>query len=365
VSEPLRTGVIGGGLIAQTVHLPTLAALPEHFQCVAIADPSRVVREALAARYDVHAHEDWRVLLDEEELDAVVVCSPHATHAEITLAALDRGVHVLVEKPLCIGVDDADAICARQVATGRVVQVGYMKRYDVGFASLLQALPADATDLRFIDVVTYDPWMARPPFAPADLIVGRDIPESVLRAAAERERAQVEAAVGRGDPASVKAFSYTFLACLVHDVNLVHGVLERLGVTLPLPAIGAGHWADGRAAEATFRLPDGALWRSAWLLLEGLEEFRETASFYFGNAIHTLRFSAPYLREQPTIHEIVAGDHGTQRRSRTAKIVDAYRAELEHFHACVVDGAVCRTPPEQARLDLAALREAFLAQRQG
>lgn len=361
MSRRLRVGVVGGGLIAQVVHLPTLDRMRDRFALVALADPSRAVREALSARYGIGAHADWRDLLERERLDAVVVCSPHATHAEVVLAALDAGLHVFVEKPLCISVADADAICARRDATGLVVEVGYMKRYDAGYASLLAALPPSAEGLRLIDVVTYDPWLARPPFAPAGLVVGRDLPAELLRAGAAHEREQVEAAVGRGDPASVKAFSYTFLACLVHDVNLVHGVLERLGVPLPAQAVDGAHWGDGRAASAAFRLDGGVRWRCAWLLLEDMEEFRETASLYFADRVHRLRFSAPYLREHATVHEVASACDGEPRLARSARIADAYVAELEHFHACVVDGVACQTPPEQARLDLAALRDAFLA----
>ena len=90
-AEPLRIGVVGGGLIAQAVHLPRLAADPARFAVVGIADPSPKVIGALAARYaPAHGYLDWRDLLDREELDAVAVCSPHSTHAEVVLAALDR-----------------------------------------------------------------------------------------------------------------------------------------------------------------------------------------------------------------------------------------------------------------------------------
>jgi predicted dehydrogenase len=358
--DRLRIGVAGGGLIAQAVHLPTIRRLDDRFELVSLADPSATVREALAARYGAAVHADWRALL-EDDLDAVVVCSPHATHAEITLAALDAGCHVLVEKPLCISVADADAICARRAETGLVVQVGYMKRYDTAFAALIEKLPASAKDLRLIDVVTFDPWMARPPFVPADIVVGRDIDPAVLRDGEESERSQVEAAIGRSDPASVKAFSYTYLACLVHDVNLVHGVLAHLGVDLPAPAVESAHWADGKAASASYELPGGVRWRSVWTLLEGLERFEELASFYFGDSIHRLRFPAPYLREHPTAYEVLGAAEGADVFSRRTRIGDSYLAALEHFHACIRDGAESQTPPEQARLDLIALRDAFLA----
>ncbi|MGA8355238.1 MAG: Gfo/Idh/MocA family oxidoreductase [Solirubrobacteraceae bacterium] len=360
MSAKVRVGVIGGGLIAQAVHLPTLAKLPDRFDLVALADPSQTVREALGARWGLRTHADWRDLISTESLDAVIVGSPNGTHLDIVLAALECGLHVLVEKPLCIDAQDVETICARREQARRVVQVGYQKRYDAGYEALLAALPATADDLRFIDVVTYDPWMARAPFAPADLVVGSDVPEQVLRQGAQREREQVQAAVGVEDPAAVKVFSNVFVGALVHDINLVHGVLAHLGVELPARPTNCGYLSSGNGADVAFRLGAGIAWQTAWLLLEGLEEFSETASFYFGDEIHRLRFSSPYLREHATVHEIVGASEGAGRHSRSARIHDSYLAELEHFHACIAQGAQCRTPPEQARLDLIALRDAFL-----
>jgi predicted dehydrogenase len=338
VRRVLRTAVVGGGLVAQGVHLPNLARLADAFEVVAIADVSRHVAEGLADRHPpARAYVDWEAMLDAERLDAVVVCSPHATHAEVVLAALDRGLHVLVEKPLCIDPADAAAICRRRDETGLVVQVGYMKRHDGAYEGFLDALPTSADGLRLIDVVTYDPWMAREPFVPwSRMVHADDVPPAVAEAGRRAEADQVGRAVGSSDPAAVRAYSYTFLACLVHDVNLVHGALDRLGVTGAIEPLGASDWAGGDAASFTARLPGGPTWHCAWLLLRGLMDFRERASLYFEDGVHELVLGAPYQH---------AGD--------------SYVAELLHFHACVVDGVACRTPPEQALRDIELLRDLY------
>ena len=348
----LRTGVVGGGLIAQAIHLPNLARLDD-FELVAIADVSRTVADGLAGRYaPARGYADWRAMLDAERLDAVVVCSPHATHAEVTLAALDLGLHVLVEKPLCIAPDDAAAIRRRRDETGRVVQVGYMKRYDPAYEAFLAALPSSAEALRFVDVVTYDPWMAREPFVPwSTMLRGDDVPGAALAAGRAAEAEQVARAVGADDPATVRAYSYTFLACLVHDVNLVHGALDRLGASAVEP-LSAAHWADGDAASFAARLPNGATWQCAWLLLRGLAEFRERAALYFEDAIHELEMPAPYWPDAPRVHRVT----GTTPTEHTG---DAYVAELRHFHACITEGIACRTPPEQAARDIELLRDLY------
>jgi predicted dehydrogenase len=346
----IRIGVVGGGLIAQAVHLPRLEAMPG-FALTAIADPSPRVSEALGARYRVPAYLDWRDLLEREPLDAVAVCSPHSTHAAVALAALDLGLHVFVEKPLCITVEDARLIAARAEETGRVVQVGYMKRHSDAFGAFIAALP-DAAGLRLIDVVTYDPWMAREPFVPwSAMVQADDVPAEVRAAGAADEARQVEQAVGRDDPATVRAFSYTFLACLVHDVNLVHGALDALGVDGPVQPLAAAHWADGDAAAGTMRLPNGALWHCSWAMLRGIEEFEERVTLLFADGVHELRFPMPYDVTLPVRHR--AHDRSAEH------VTDAYAAELGAFHASITTGAPNLAPPEQSIRDLALLRDLF------
>ena len=74
------------------------------------------------------------------EPDAVLVCSPNETHAEVVLDALAAGAHVLVEKPLCLTERDAARIVTARDRAGLVVQVGYMKRFDPAYEALLDDL---------------------------------------------------------------------------------------------------------------------------------------------------------------------------------------------------------------------------------
>src|SRR5207253_5378237 len=127
----VRVGVIGCGMVAQAEHLQNLLQLSDRFEIAALADPSATVREAMGARYAVSCvYTDYAALLDGGNVDAVVISAPAATHADITVAALEAGVHVFVEKPLCITLADADRIIAARDRAARIVQVGYMKRFD-------------------------------------------------------------------------------------------------------------------------------------------------------------------------------------------------------------------------------------------
>jgi predicted dehydrogenase len=357
----VRIGVVGGGLVAQAEHIPYLSALRDRFSLDALAEPSRTVREALGARYGISGlHADHRELLDAGGLDAIVVCSPAGTHASVVLDALDAGLHVFVEKPMCITVADADAIVAARDRAGKVVQVGTMKRYDPAVEAMLESLPPTADDLRYVSVVVNDPEF-EPYFEPGDVVRGSDVPREVIDASRRAEAEQVEQAVGVADEDTVRAFSESFLGSLLHDLNVVHGALAKLGEPLPAEVVGGDSWNGGRAVYGALRLQNGARVDGAWIQLLETFEYRETIQLMFDEEVHSLEFPSPWLKQHPT----------TYRRSRRDGRVDdvriinafdeAFARELRHFHNCIVDGIACRTPPEDARLDIDVLTKMFLA----
>jgi predicted dehydrogenase len=97
-SDPIRIGIIGCGGLTQSVHIPCLASL-ETFRVAAVCDLREEAAHRAAARLPgSRAFTDAARLLDEP-LEAVLVCAPPAVHEEVTLAALDRGLHVFLEKP--------------------------------------------------------------------------------------------------------------------------------------------------------------------------------------------------------------------------------------------------------------------------
>jgi predicted dehydrogenase len=356
----LRIGVVGAGLVAQAMHLHYLAQLSGLFELVAVADPSATVREALQQRYNLEAtYEDHRGMVDAARLDAVVICSPSQTHAEATLAALDHGLHVFVEKPMCITLADADRIIEAQGRTGKVVQVGYMKRFDRAWERMLAGLPQSPEQLRYIRVVVQDPEFG-PYFAPEDIVRGSDIPPDVLESSREQLKAQVREAVGADAPAILTALEGAFLGSLVHDVNLVHGLLAGMGEPLPGEVIDGDWWNGGQAVTGAVRLSNGARWDSAWIQLLDTYEYRESVTFFFAEEVHSLTFPSPWLKQSPTLYEVSRTRDRACVKESFESYEESFARELAHFHDCVANGAECRTPPDQARLDLDVLTRMFL-----
>jgi predicted dehydrogenase len=356
----LRIGVVGGGLVAQAMHLHFLAHQGERFELVAVADPSPIVRDELHRLYGLEAtYADHHQLLERSKLDAVVICSPSQTHAQATLDALDRGLHVFVEKPMCITLADADRIIDAQRTAGKVVQVGYMKRFDRAWERMLEGMPASAESLRYIRVVVHDPEFI-PFFGPGEIARGSDIPADVLESGREAMRAQVREAVGADSLEVVTAFEGAFLGSLVHDVNVVHGLLERLGEPLPAKVIDGDWWNGGQAVTGAVRLANGARWDSAWIQLLDVYEYRESVTFYFAEEVHSLAFPSPWLKQSPTRYEASRVRDGARAVELFESYEESFARELAHFHDCVVNGTECRTPPTQARLDMDVLTQMFL-----
>ena len=363
-TERVRVAVVGAGLISQAMHLPHLARLSERFELVALVDPSATVRERVGARYGVAVRcADHHEAFEQTHPDAVIVASPNGTHTEIVLDALERGMHVFVEKPLCITLADADAIIAARKRAGRVVQVGYNNRFDPVFERLLDELPPSGDRLRYVNVLVHDPEFD-PYFGPDDLVRGADVPAALVASTRANEARQVAAAVGADDPDTITAFSGGFLGSLVHQVNLVHGMLEQMGEPLPATVIDADSWAGGQALTGSVRLRNGARWDSAWVQLLALHEYEETISLFFEDAVIKLAIPSPWLRQAPSVYSLSrAGAAGGREGRRFESYEEAYQRELVHFHECITVGAECRTPPEQARLDIDILTRMFRARR--
>ncbi len=137
----VRLGIIGTGAFVKSVHLPELVRLSAEFQITGLASRTGASAEALARRYHVPiASSDYRTLLESKEVDAVLVATRHATHARIALEALDAGKHVFVEKPLCIEVADGEKIAARAADTGRIVHVGFNRRFAPALTQMKAAM---------------------------------------------------------------------------------------------------------------------------------------------------------------------------------------------------------------------------------
>ncbi|MEU0314103.1 Gfo/Idh/MocA family oxidoreductase [Nocardioides sp. NPDC006273] len=140
LSEPLRVGVVGAGAMGAD-HVRTLSS------SVPAATVTRVYdlndERALLAAQPAGAAlaSSAEALVASSDVDAVVIASPDATHADLILACLAAGKPVLCEKPLAVTPEAALEVVRAEVASGRcMIQVGFMRRYDPGFLELRRVI---------------------------------------------------------------------------------------------------------------------------------------------------------------------------------------------------------------------------------
>jgi predicted dehydrogenase len=347
----IRIGVIGAGLIAQVEHIPNLLGLPDRFEVVGVADPSATGRGFVAGHFRVPVYPDSDALLGQP-LDAVLIAAPDFAHLPEILKALGRGLHVFCEKPLCYAPADADAIIAARDRVGKVVQVGTMKRYDPAYQACLDLLPGDAARLRYVSVEVNDPD-AWPFIAQHPHRFGSDLPAALIEAGRRAQAEQIERAIGADIPAAIKAgFAGRYSSSLVHDVNAVHGMLDRMGVP-DGEVIGGEIFANGDGGLGTVRLLGGqAVWQMAHVVVPKLADYRERIALFFEDRIVELTFPAPYLNNQPT-RLVVRQSDGMRLETREVRpgFGEAFVRELEAFHDAVVGGAPVMNSVEAARRD--------------
>lgn len=132
-SKKVRVGIIGTGWIADA-HMESYLAQPD-VEIVAGADLVEGKAEAFFAKYNlenVKCYRSHKEMLDDEslKLDAVSVCTYNRTHAECAIYALEKGVNVLLEKPMCVTLDEAVAIRKAEKESGKVISIGFQPRLD-------------------------------------------------------------------------------------------------------------------------------------------------------------------------------------------------------------------------------------------
>ena len=139
-AEKTKIGFIGCGRAAQTVHLPYFAA-SEQCQIKTLVDKRIVLASELAARYGIpQVDEDYHVLCDDPEIEAVVMILRETLHAPVAIELLRAGKHVFTEKPLSNRLGEGRRLAAAAEETGQLLMVGYMRRYDAGIEMARQLM---------------------------------------------------------------------------------------------------------------------------------------------------------------------------------------------------------------------------------
>ena len=136
----VRVALVGCGRVAPR-HAQSLTELPDA-RLVAVADLIDSRAAHFAREYGAEAYTDYRYLLDRRDIDLIHICTPSGLHAEMGIAAVEAGKHVLVEKPIALNLADADALIAAAQAAGLKLGVVLQNRYNAPVQEVYQAVRA-------------------------------------------------------------------------------------------------------------------------------------------------------------------------------------------------------------------------------
>jgi myo-inositol 2-dehydrogenase / D-chiro-inositol 1-dehydrogenase len=365
----LRIGVAGLGAVAQAVHLPLLARLADTFEIAALCDLSPALLAALGDRYRVPADARFgsvEDLLGGASIDGLLVLTS-GSHGAVALAALERGLPVLCEKPLAYTRAEADALAASPNAARLLL--GYMKVFDpaVVEAARISADPASGLGpLRSVEVTVLHPTsesqlgFAHLLSAPSHFKTGGTSPLE------EATNALVRQAIG---PAAADAlgrfYGGTLLSSVVHELSVIRAVaggvvaIDRVD-TWPADAFPGSIALSGRLA-------DGARVTIGWHYLEDYPAYREDVRFHHVGGSVELTFPSPYRLHEPTLLTVATGRNETRRRVTFDSMDEAFEIELLAFADLIRDGAPPRTGIADGRADIVICQQAIarLAEQRG
>lgn len=164
MKDTLNVGVIGAGRIGK-VHTETLTHRIPAARVLTIADVNLAAAQQVAAAYGVpKATRDYRGVLNDPAIDAVLICSGTDTHARFTQEAAEAGKHIFCEKPLAYSLAEIDRALAAVEKAGVKLQVGFNRRFDANFRRVYEAVKrGEIGQPALLHIVSRDP--APPPVA--------------------------------------------------------------------------------------------------------------------------------------------------------------------------------------------------------
>lgn len=347
----LGIGIVGCGSVTQIVHLPTLHQLSHLFEVTALCDVSRNVLAGVGDDWGIATRaSNYQDLLALDTVDAVLIANPDVYHAEVTIAALRAGKHVLVEKPMCVNLAENDAIIAAQKEAGKIVQVGTMRRYAPAFIEACR-LVQDMDEIRLAkthDLIGRNSLVIEPTsrVVPAD-----DIPAAVSEAMRERGAEAIRAAIGDAPDALSTAYRM-MLGLSSHDLSAMR---EMLG--MPQRVLYAAQRCGGRYQTAAFDYGDYICQFSTGV--DNIPRFDTYLQVYGDNKVVRVDYDTPFVRNLPirlTVAETTDGANNQQTVTHPGW-GDAFTEEWRAFHRNVISGTPAKSSPQDFRNDLLLFRD--------
>jgi len=158
--DNIRVGMIGTGGISN-LHGDHIAEL-DYVDIVAVTDPNAESRGKFISKYQLDGAKEFinhNDMLNNVQLDAVIICSPHTLHFEQAMDVMNHGCHVLIEKPMACSKQEAEELIETAEKLGRVLQVSYQRHFEPEFIYIRDAIAnGEIGKLTSVTASLYQQW---------------------------------------------------------------------------------------------------------------------------------------------------------------------------------------------------------------
>lgn len=347
----LRAGVVGLGEVAQIIHLPILAGMNDRFALTAICDISPKLLADLGALYNIPPsarYLDFHDIAARSDLDVIFVLNSDEYHTDTAIAAMRGGKHVLIEKPMCLTLPEAEMLIRERDAAGVKLMVGYMRRYAPAFLEAVRHVRTlgHINYVRVRDIIGHNHQFIDQVHT---LIKPDDFPPGAATDRKQRATRMVTEAIGSAS--AELANSYRLLCGLnSHDLSAMR---ELVG--MPQRVLSASSWNGGGFLVSTMDFGD---FRA--ILETGVDRqvrFDAHIEVYGETSSVRIEYDTPYIRHLPTRAFVTStdGDFLTQQELRPT-YADPYTCELDALHKAIVENGEIKTSAEDFTDDLRLFR---------
>ncbi|MBV8564459.1 MAG: Gfo/Idh/MocA family oxidoreductase [Methylobacteriaceae bacterium] len=353
MANRIRVGIVGCGEVAQIIHVPALKELRDLFDITALCDVSRsVLGQVGASCPGADLFEDYCKLIAAPTVDAVLVANPDAYHAEVVIAAIKGGKHVLLEKPIAVTLAEADAMLAAEAAAATAVQVGYMRRYAPAFLEAVATAAKVRSEIvlaRVHDVIGPNATIID---NTSNIFRANDLSAEFLAEGKRALRAKIGEAIGVASGS--RAVAYALLLSL--SSHALSAMRELLG-GMPKGVLYAAQRHGGRFLSAAFDYGHFVAQFEAGV--DRIPHFDAHLEVYTPAEIIRVDYDTPYVRHLPARMTTIAAETaaGVAVRSMFPTRNDSFVAEWRAFHGHITRGTRPKTTLADARNDLVLARD--------
>lgn len=352
-ADVIRLAYVGGGFMAQNVHLPNFASL-SGCRLVALAEKRPALARQVARRFDIpkiyHSHQQLR---DDPEIDAVAVSADYAQQGEIAAALLRAGKPVFMEKPMAVSLRQAERILEAERAGQARLMVGYMKRYD----------PANRLARETVRRWRQDPAKGQLVFARShgfcgDWLVGLDT-SRLIQTDEPLEAVASEHLLPEWLPAEHRKSYVAYLQQFTHNVNLLRFLLDVIRQD-QIEVQNVDLDRDGLTGMVSLRL--GGTRCTIESARTGFHGWDEHTQLYFEGGWVRAWPGPFFARPSASRVELYESGERAGYRYPIAQPASAwhYREEAAHFITRLQNGAAFDSSGQDAWLDVWVFEQIYL-----